>query len=234
MAAAAPARLPYADSAYLAIALPGEVAQMPARPLTPAEAMLKDARWQLELAYRAVEKAKQQRKEAREACSLAEKQLKYERMIEKKVEKAIQREHRLAERKKDQEAFAVLWSAMTPEQRNAECDRHALIDKEYNDERRNHSIYLEEYLAKKSDISVKELRLIAAPIKAFLVSQAEKLLKLMIEGDKKNAELAGICLKKHIKGKSIYIDSQILYYARAGVDENDAVKIRTFINRLDY
>jgi len=219
----AAATLPHASPAKLA-----------ARPLTPAEAMLEDAKWQLELATRAVEKAKQQRKDARQACRLAEKQVEYERKVEKNIEKAIKREHTLAERKKDQEAFAVLWSVMTPEQRQAECNRHVSVDKKHNEQRREQSRHYTAYLAKKAAIPLEVFKQLVTPIKAFLVTQAEKVLKLMIAGEMQEANVEGLLLQHLLKGKSQYIDSMILYYAKAGVEEKDAVKLRTFINRLDY
>lgn len=202
--------------------------------LSRAEIAVKKAEQQLQLAQALMKNAKEAKRAATQAMRLAESQLKYERMIEKKVEKAIQREHTLAERKKDQEAYAVMWSVMTPEQRQAECDRHVSVDTKHNEQRREQSRNYTAYLAAKAAIPLEVFKQLTTPIKAFLVTQAEKVLKLMIAGEMDKACVEGLLLQHLLKDKSKYIDSQILYYAKAGVEERDAVKLKTFINRLDY
>lgn len=205
-----------------------------ARPLTPAEYAMKQAEQQIELAYMAVEKAKQQRKEARQAYKLAKRQLKDEERFAKNVEKAIAREHRLAERKKDLEAYAVIWAAMTPEQRQAECDRHTKLDKKHNRERHEQLRDVEQWVAHISHMPLKEYQKAIVSFKANLIAQGEKTLKLMIAGEMKKAKEEGEALKKLLKDKPKYFDTSVLYYAVAGVDEQDAVKLSTFINRMYY
>ena len=225
MSAATPTMLP---------CLPGEVPQRATRPLTAAELTLKTARARLNYTMEVVKKAKEDRKIARLACREAERQLKFERTFQKNVEKAIAREHRQAERKKDLEAYAVMWAAMTPEQRQAECDRHISLDKEHNEKRLKELHYYDEYLSGYNNMTLEEFKEVVAPIRTSLVLHAEKVLNLMIAGEMEKAKEEGEVLKELLKGKSLYINTQILYYARAGVEEQDAVKLSTFISRMAY
>ena len=214
--------------------LSGEVPQRATRPLTPAETALNEASRQLIAAEDAVAKAKQQRKEAILACHNAERQLKFERTFQKNVEKAIAREHRQAERQKDLDAYAVMWAAMTPEQRQAECDRHTSLDKEHNEVRQEMLRDTDRWAAYNSHMSLEEYQKTIAPFKAKSIAQAEKTLKLMIAGEMDKAKEEGEALKKLLKDKPVDFDRSVIYYAVTGVEEQDAVKLTTFINRMNY
>jgi hypothetical protein len=202
--------------------------------LSPAEIAVKRAEEQCFIAEELMKKANEAKRIATHAMHLAQKHLQQEMKYKKSLEKALAMEARKAERQKDLEAYAVMWTAMTPEQRQAECDRHLSLDKQYNEQRIKDLHYYDEYLSGYSDMTLEEFKEVVAPIRTSLVLHAEKVLKLMIAGEMERAKEEGEVLKELLKGKSLYINTQVLYYARAGVEEQDAVKLSTFISRMAY